>query len=117
MQQACALIRSLDPRPGVRYSSVDPSCYIVPDIIVRKTGKAWIAIANDSSVPQARLNTAYAQVFKATRYNGRSLLAQALQEARWLVRSMEQRLTTLPPVASSAEHQSKPQSLIRIPSL
>src|SRR3546814_17502281 len=74
MQQACALIRSLDPRPGGRYSSVDPSCYIVPDIIVRKTGKAWSAIANDSAVPQARLNTAYAQVFKETRYNGRSLM-------------------------------------------
>src|SRR3546814_606780 len=101
MQQACALIRSLDPRPGGRYSSVDPSCYIVPDIIVRKTGKAWSAIANDSAVPQARLNTAYAQVFKETRYNGRSLMAQALQEARWLVRSLEQRSTTIHRVAQA----------------
>src|SRR3546814_4795886 len=74
---------------------------MVPDSIVRKTGKAWSASANDSAVPQARLNTAYAQVFKETRYNGRSLMAQALQEARWLVRSLEQRSTTIHRVAQA----------------
>ncbi|MGB3290590.1 MAG: RNA polymerase factor sigma-54 [Burkholderiaceae bacterium] len=101
LQAACALIRSLDPRPGGRYGAVDPSCYIVPDVIVRKSGKAWVAIANDSAIPQARLNTAYAQVFKETRYNGRSLMAQALQEARWLMRSLEQRSTTIQRVAQA----------------
>ncbi|WP_420373519.1 RNA polymerase factor sigma-54 [Pollutimonas sp. H1-120] len=101
LQQACALIRSLDPRPGGRYSAVDPSCYVVPDVIVRKVGKAWVAIGNDSAIPQARLNTAYAQVFKETRYNGRSLMAQALQEARWLMRSLEQRSTTIQRVAQA----------------
>ncbi|HWK71701.1 MAG TPA: RNA polymerase factor sigma-54 [Burkholderiaceae bacterium] len=101
LQQACALIRSLDPRPGGRYSAVDPSCYIVPDVIVRKVGKSWVAVANDSAIPQARLNTVYAQVFKETRYNGRSLMAQALQEARWLMRSLEQRSTTIQRVAQA----------------
>jgi RNA polymerase sigma-54 factor len=101
LQQACTLIRSLDPRPGGRYGAVDPSCYIVPDVVVRKVGKVWVAVGNDSAIPQARLNTAYAQVFKETRYNGRSLMAQALQEARWLMRSLEQRSTTIQRVAQA----------------
>jgi RNA polymerase sigma-54 factor len=101
LQEACTLIRSLDPRPGGRYGAVDPSCYIVPDVIVRKVGKVWVAVGNDSAIPQARLNTAYAKVFKETRYDGRSLMAQALQEARWLMRSLEQRSTTIQRVAQA----------------
>src|SRR5690554_5937694 len=51
VHQACLLIRSLEPRPGARYTSVDPSCYVVPDVYVRKIGDLWVALPNDSSTP------------------------------------------------------------------
>ncbi len=101
VHQACLLIRSLQPRPGARYSSIDPSCYVVPDVYVRKVGHLWVAIPNDNAIPRARLNTVYTQLFRQTRYDDRPLMAQALQEARWLMRSLEQRSTTIARVAQA----------------
>ena len=101
VNQACLLIRGLEPRPGAHFSRVDPSCYVVPDVFVRKAGPDWVAIPNDVATPRARLNTAYTQLFRQTRYDDRPLMAQALQEARWLMRSLEQRNTTIARVAQA----------------
>lgn len=101
VHHACLLIRSLEPRPGARYSSVDPSCYVVPDVYVRKVGHLWVAVLNDGAIPRARINSVYTQLFRQTRYDDRPLMAQALQEARWLMRSLEQRSTTIARVAQA----------------
>lgn len=101
VHQACHLIRSLEPRPGARFSSVHPSCYVIPDVYVRKVGHLWVATANDSAIPRARINTVYAQLFRQARYDERPLMAQALQEARWLMRSLEQRSHTITRVAQA----------------
>lgn len=101
IHEACLLIRSLEPRPGARFTNIDPSCYVVPDVFVRKVGHLWVALPNDSAAPRARLNTAYTQLFRQTRYDDRPLMAQALQEARWLMRSLEQRSTTIARVAQA----------------
>lgn len=101
VNEACVLIRSLEPRPGARFTSIDPSCYVVPDVYVRKVGHLWVAVPNDNAIPRARLNTVYTQLFRQTRYDDRPLMAQALQEARWLMRSLEQRSTTIARVAQA----------------
>jgi RNA polymerase sigma-54 factor len=101
IRQACALIRKLDPRPAARYACVDPSCYVVPDVLVQKVGKLWVAVPNRDAVPRARLHNTYAQLFRESRYDDRSLMATALQEARWLIRSLEQRNTTIQRVAQA----------------
>lgn len=101
IQAACALIRSLEPRPGNRHTPVDPSTYVVPDVLVRKAGTQWIAVSNRDAIPQARLNATYARMFQGTRYSGRTLMAKELQEARWLLRSLEQRGTTIQRVAQA----------------
>lgn len=100
-RQACLLIRELDPRPGTRFMSIDPSCYIVPDVIVRKIGKQWMALPNNDAVPRAQLHSTYARLFKESRYQERGLMAKALQEARWLIRSLEQRNSTILRVAQA----------------
>lgn len=100
-RQACLLIRSLDPRPGARYASIDPSCYIIPDVVVRKIGKQWVPLPNQEAVPRAQLHATYARLFKESRYEERNLMAKALQEARWLIRSLEQRNTTILRVAQA----------------
>lgn len=98
---ACCLLRTLNPRPGARYKSLDPSCYVIPDVMVRKVGKLWVATSNHDAVPQARLNTVYAQLFRQARSQDRAPMSQALQEARWLMRSLEQRTTTIQRVAQA----------------
>ncbi|TEA77113.1 RNA polymerase factor sigma-54 [Allopusillimonas ginsengisoli] len=98
---ASLLIRTLTPRPGRRYGAVDPSSYVIPDAYVRKVGKLWIATANNEAIPQAQINDAYARLFRKTRYDERAMMAQALQEARWLIRSLEQRTQTIQRVAQA----------------
>ncbi|NOR20876.1 MAG: RNA polymerase factor sigma-54 [Xanthomonadales bacterium] len=95
---ALALIRSCHPRPG---SAIQPSTttYVIPDVFVRKQDGQWIVDVNRSIAPKLRVNQAYADMLKG---NGQhSMLRTQLQEARWLVRSLEIRHDTLLRVAMS----------------
>jgi RNA polymerase sigma-54 factor len=100
MRQACALIRRLDPRPGLRYAEPDSS-YVVPDVVVQKFNGQWIVTPNRAAMPRARLHRAYADLFRNARYSDRSPMAQELQEARWLIRNVEQRYSTIQRVAEA----------------
>ncbi|MFY0479775.1 RNA polymerase factor sigma-54 [Achromobacter marplatensis] len=100
LRDACALIRSLDPKPGARYSAEAP-VYVVPDVFVDKWHARWRVLPNRNAMPQARLHRTYADLFRRARLDDRSPMAQELQEARWLVRNVEQRYTTIQRVAEA----------------
>src|SRR5208282_5810312 len=51
-------VRTLDPRPGLRYNKV-PARLIEPDVAFVKHGDEWLVIMNDEDMPQLRLNPAY----------------------------------------------------------
>jgi RNA polymerase sigma-54 factor len=99
LHRARNLIRSLDPRPGHRFGAPEAR-YVVPDIIVRKLRDKWTASINPASLPRVRLNRAYAEVVSNRGHSNQSLSRQ-LQEARWLLRSIEQRFATIQRVADS----------------
>ena len=99
LHAARALIRSLDPRPGHRFGPQEAR-YVVPDVIVRKARDRWVAIINPASLPRVRLNRAYADAI-ASRGASNQSLARHLQEARWLLRSIEQRFATIQRVADA----------------
>lgn len=100
LRDACALIRGLDPKPGRRYDMQAP-VYVVPDVFVDKWHSRWRVVPNRSAMPQARLHRVYADLFRRARLDDRSPMAQELQEARWLVRNVEQRYTTIQRVAEA----------------
>lgn len=100
LREACALIRNLDPKPGRRYDGQAP-VYVVPDVFVDKWRSRWRVVPNRSAMPQARLHQVYAELFRRARLDDRSPMAQELQEARWLVRNVEQRYTTIQRVAEA----------------
>ncbi len=100
LREACALIRGLDPKPGRRYDVQAPA-YVVPDVFVDKWHSRWRVVPNRSAMPQARLHRVYADLFRHARLDDRSPMAQELQEARWLVRNVEQRYTTIQRVAEA----------------
>lgn len=100
LREACALIRSLDPKPGGRYSAEAP-VYVVPDVFVDKWQSRWRVLPNRNAMPQARLHHTYAELFRRARLDDRSPMAQELQEARWLVRNVEQRYITIQRVAEA----------------
>jgi RNA polymerase sigma-54 factor len=96
---ARALIRSLDPRPGQRFGASEAR-YVIPDVIVRKQRDRWAAIINPASLPRLRLNRAYAEAVGGRNGSNQSL-SRHLQEARWLLRSIEQRFATIQRVADA----------------
>ncbi|MGH8227364.1 MAG: RNA polymerase factor sigma-54 [Steroidobacteraceae bacterium] len=100
LRLALVLIRSLDPRPGSKLGSFEPRA-IVPDVIVRKEKKRWIVSINSAIYPRIRVNQQYAEQFRQVREGETALLAQHLQEARWLVRNLEQRFLTIQRVAEA----------------
>jgi RNA polymerase sigma-54 factor len=100
LRTAVELIRSLDPRPGSKVGSFEPRA-IVPDVIVRKDKKRWVVTVNSAIYPRIRVNQQYADFFRQARDGETTLLAQHLQEARWLVRNLEQRFLTIQRVAEA----------------
>jgi RNA polymerase sigma-54 factor len=100
LRLALELIRSLDPRPGSKVGTFEPRA-IVPDVIVRKEKKRWLVTVNSAIYPRIRVNQQYADYFRQARDGETALLAQHLQEARWLVRNLEQRFLTIQRVAEA----------------
>ena len=96
LEQALALVRSCHPRPG---STVNSSCaeYVIPDVFVRRTEHGWIVELNQATVPRVRVNQSYANL--VSRSADHAMLRTQLQEARWLLRSLEIRNETLLKVA------------------
>jgi RNA polymerase sigma-54 factor len=98
LAQAVALVRGLHPRPGATVSSAKAE-YVVPDVFVRRTDRGWAVEVNSSTLPRVRLNQSYADMLG--RGAGHSSMRAQLQEARWLLKSLEIRNETLMKVARS----------------
>ncbi len=105
-EAACDRIRHLDPRPGWRFGANDVQ-YVTPDVIVRKVRGQWLATLNPAVVPRVRLNHMYAELFQRHRDSKHSELAAHLQEARWTVRNVEQRFSTILTVAEAILRRQK----------
>jgi RNA polymerase sigma-54 factor len=94
LREAQELIRSLNPRPGAQFAPLDTR-YIVPDVIVRKLRNQWVVQLNQEAMPRLRINRLYADLLRQQRSNGGSNLAGQLQEAKWLIKNVQQRFDTI----------------------
>lgn len=95
---AIALVKACHPRPGATVSSGSAE-YVVPDVFVRRTDHGWAVEINAATLPRVRLNQGYASLIGRNASHA-SMRAQ-LQEARWLLKSLEIRNETLMKVARS----------------
>jgi RNA polymerase sigma-54 factor len=96
---ARTLIRTLNPKPGLRFGP-DDTRYVVPDVVVSKVRGRWVATLNPAVLPRIRINRAYADI-AGSRSSGGVQMSRQLQEARWLIRNMEQRFVTIQRVADA----------------
>ncbi|HUF74278.1 MAG TPA: RNA polymerase factor sigma-54 [Gammaproteobacteria bacterium] len=96
IDEALALVRACHPRPGSAiYASAAE--YVVPDVFVRKIDGTWTVELNGSLAPRLKVNDLYAgSLGRGGEYDA---LKVQLQEARWLIRSLEIRNETLLKVA------------------
>jgi len=107
LRDAHALIRSLEPFPGAAYGKPEAD-YVVPDIIVKKAGQGWHAELNPEVVPKLRINHLYANILRNNRGDpGSGSLRQQLQEARWLIKNIQQRFDTILRVAQAIVERQK----------
>lgn len=107
LREANCLIKHLDPHPGLRYADNDTR-YVVADVIVKKAKDKWVATINPEVLPRIHVNRVYADILRNSRAARSSLLGQQLQEARWLIRNVQQRFQTIQRVAQAVvDRQSR----------
>ena len=102
--EAVALLRSLDPRPGGQIASAPPD-YITPDCVAYRQGGVWrVALANGAA-PLLAINRRYQGLIGNASREDAGYLRTQLQEARWLIRSLETRANTVLRVAQAIVRQ------------
>ena len=106
LHAARALILSLNPRPGAAFGA-DETHYVIPDVYVRKVKGMWIASLNADAMPRLRVNRVYADILSRHRENGGSQLSSQLQEARWLIKNVQQRFDTILRVSQAIVDRQK----------
>lgn len=97
---AALLIRSLDPRPGAALDAT-PVEYVAPDVYAYKEGSRWKVSLNPDCQPRLGLNQHYCSLIAQARGEDASWMRGQLQEARWLIKSLESRAETLMKVADA----------------
>jgi RNA polymerase sigma-54 factor len=106
LREIRSLILTLDPKPGRAFGQGDVR-YVVPDVVVRKIGGKWSAALNRDAMPRLRINKMYADILQASRENGGKHLSGQLQEARWLIKNVQQRFDTILRVTQSIVDRQK----------
>ncbi|EGE0655933.1 RNA polymerase sigma-54 factor [Escherichia coli] len=95
LKEAVNLIQSLDPRPGQSIQTGEPE-YVIPDVLVRKHNGHWTVELNSDSIPRLQINQHYASMCNNARNDDDSqFIRRNLQDAKWLIKSLESRNDTL----------------------
>ncbi|KOO13491.1 RNA polymerase factor sigma-54 [Vibrio xuii] len=104
LREVLKLIQQLDPRPGSRIAS-EHAEYVIPDVSVFKDHGKWVVTINPDSIPRLKVNQQYAALGKGSSPDSQYIRSN-LQEAKWLIKSLESRNETLLKVAKCiVEHQ------------
>jgi RNA polymerase sigma-54 factor len=106
LAEMVAELRALDPKPAANYDSTPPQL-LVPDVLMRvASGGGWLLELNPETMPRVLINQGfYARVVTRAAKEERSFLAERLQTANWLVKSLQQRAQTILKVAAEIVRQ------------
>lgn len=103
VQEMADLIKTLNPKPGASFGGGDIR-YIVPDVLVERIEDEYIIHMNDNYLPRLTINKTYSSILKnseKTDDSTRDFVENKLNQALWLMRSIEQRRTTIFQVANA----------------
>jgi RNA polymerase sigma-54 factor len=94
--EAVSFIRTLDPRPGRRYSR-EEARLIEPDVAIMKRDDGFISVLNDDDLPVLRLNHGYRKLLTqdGTERDVRNYIKERYKSAIQLIRNIEQRKSTI----------------------
>ena len=107
INSAILLIKTLSPHPGDKWNN-EPIGYITPDVRAHKSNGVWHVLLNESITPKLKINEHYASLVKrGDSSQENDFIRSHLQEAKWLIRSIENRNETLLRVASCIVKQQQ----------
>ncbi len=107
MSGAISLIQSLNPRPG---SIINPAetRYIIPDVSAKKINGKWRALLNEDALPKLEVNRYYQSLIRrGDNSTDNRYLKENLQNARWYIKSLQNRHDTLLSVANEIIHRQQ----------
>jgi RNA polymerase sigma-54 factor len=104
VQTAVALLKTLDPKPGAQIGGGEAE-YIAPDAVAYRQGGVWRVVLSAHSQPRLAINRHYERLIGKASREDDSYLRSQLQEARWLIKSLETRADTLLRVAKAIVRQ------------
>jgi RNA polymerase sigma-54 factor len=93
LRAAQEFICALNPRPGAQFAAVETR-YVVPDVVVKKLRSGWTVSLNPEAMPKLRIHRVYADILHQNRGVSSALSGQ-LQEAKWLIKNVQQRFDTI----------------------
>jgi len=96
------LMKTLDPSPASSFSSQDVD-YIKPDVYVKKVKGRWLVSHNAETIPDIRINDVYAEMASDSRTDkaASDYIKDNLQQARWFIKSLDNRNSTILNVANA----------------
>ncbi len=100
LRAAQALISALNPKPGAEFDHTVAD-YVVPDIVVDKYRGKWRVRLNSEAMPKLRVNQIYANILQQRDDKNGSQLGVHMQEAKWLIKNLQQRFDTILRVAQA----------------
>ena len=100
LRAAQLLISALNPKPGSEFDHAVAD-YVIPDIVVDKYKGHWRARLNSEAMPKLRVNQIYANILQQRDDKNGSQLSTHLQEAKWLIKNLQQRFDTILRVAQA----------------
>ena len=109
---AIALIGRLEPKPGRRFIDVERNV-VVPDVLVLPHGvdkqglPQFRAMLNSEVMPRLKVNDIYASALKGGKGDSHAGLQQRLQEARWMIKNIQQRFDTILRVSNAITQRQK----------
>lgn len=109
IQEAEAIIASLEPHPGQAFQSSEPTVYVRPDLFVLEEDGVWKVILNEYYLPRVSISGYYTRLLKESdEAETREYLRHKMQQAKWLMNSLERRGSTLRRCAEAVLEAQRP---------
>lgn len=102
-------ISALDPCPGRSFQPAEPTLYVRPDLFIAELDGKLQVILNDYYLPRVSISQYYVRLLKESdEPETRAYLQQKMQQAKWLLNSLERRGSTLRQCAEAILETQRP---------
>lgn len=109
VQAAEKIIAGLDPHPGRAFEPAEPTVYVQPDVFIVELEGQLKVVLNDYYLPRMSISTYYARLLKESDdAKTRTYLREKMQQAKWLLGSLERRGNTLRQCAEAILEAQRP---------